>query len=55
VAFDQFDSAIWSCGHARCSIERPAADDGGPRVFYLRCALRTGEVEAERDFVVPLD
>jgi hypothetical protein len=55
VAFDQFENAIWSCAHARCAIDRRIADDGGPGVFYLRCALRTGDVEAERDFIVPLD
>jgi hypothetical protein len=55
VAFDQLESAIWSCAHARCSIDRPATDDGGPGVFYLRCALRSGDIEAERDFIVPLD
>lgn len=53
VAFDQFENAIWSCAYARCSIDRP--DDGGPGAFYLRCTLRTGDVEAERDFTVPLD
>jgi hypothetical protein len=55
VAFDQFENAIWSCAHARCSVDRPPTGGGGPGVFYLRCALRTGDVEAERDFVVPLD
>jgi hypothetical protein len=55
VAFDQFENAIWSCAHARCSIDPPRADGGGPGVFYLRCALRPGDVEAARDFIVPLD
>jgi hypothetical protein len=55
VAFDQFENAIWSCAHARCSTDRQAADDSRPGVFYLRCALRTGDVEGERDFIVPLD
>jgi hypothetical protein len=55
VVFDQFENAVLSCAHTRCSIDRAVADDGGPGVFYLRCALRTGDVEAERDFIVPLD
>jgi hypothetical protein len=55
VAFDQFENAIWSCAHARCSIDRAATADGGPGAFYLRCTLRTGDVEGERDFIVPLD
>jgi hypothetical protein len=53
VAYDRFETALWSCGHVRCAIDRP--DDGRPGTFYLRCSLRTGDVEAERDFVVPLD
>lgn len=53
VAFDRFEGALWSCAHAWCSIHRP--DDGGPATYYLRCSLRTGDIEAERDFVVPLD
>lgn len=55
VAFDRFENAIWSCAHARCSIDRPAGGEGGQGVFSVRCALRTGDVEAERDFTVPLD
>jgi hypothetical protein len=55
VVLDQFENAISSCAHARCSIDRPVSDASGPGVFYLRCALRTGDVEAERDFIVPLD
>jgi hypothetical protein len=53
VAFDQFENAIWTCAHARMSIDWHAT--GGPAAFSLRCALRTGDVEAERDFTVPLD
>jgi len=55
VTFDQFENGIWSCAHARCSIDRRAAHAGGPGRFYLRCALRTGDVDAEREFIVPLD
>jgi hypothetical protein len=53
VAYDRFENALWSCVHARCSIDRP--DDGRRGAFYLRCSLRTGDIEAERDFMVPLD
>ncbi len=55
VAADRFACTISSCAHARGSIARPAPGDAGLGSFYLRCLLRTGDVEAERDLVVPLD
>lgn len=55
VVFDRPDGSILTCSHARCSIDYLAGDGGGDAGFYLRCVLRTGELEAERDFVVPLD
>lgn len=54
VVFDRPDGSILTCSHVRSSIDYPAGD-GGDAAFYLRCVLRTGELEAERDFVVPLD
>jgi hypothetical protein len=55
VVFDRSDGAIVTCAHVLCSIARPAPDDGTAASFYPRCVLRTGEIEAERTFVVPLD
>lgn len=47
--------AIVTCAHARPAISQPGTDDGQAPTFYSRCAIRSGEVEAERDFAVPLD
>jgi hypothetical protein len=55
VVFDRPDGPIFTCSHARCSIDYLAGDDGSDATFYLRCMLRTGEFEAEREFLVPLD
>ena len=46
---------IITCAHARGSIARFGRDDGEIASFYSRCVLRSGNVEAERDFTVPLD
>lgn len=55
IVFDRPGGAILACTHARCSIARPGNHDGSAATFYLRCLLRTGDLEAERDFAVPLD
>lgn len=55
VVFDRADGAVLTCSHAHASIDYPINGEDHKGSFYLRCALRTGELEAERDFVVPLD
>ena len=53
--FDRPAGSIATCTHLRCSIARPGPGDGGAATFYARCELRTGDFEADRAFVVPLD
>lgn len=55
VVFDRPDGAIVTCAYVRCSIARPDPDEDTAGTFYSRCVLRIGDVEAERDFTVPLD
>jgi hypothetical protein len=55
VVLDRADGSIVGCAHARCAIAEPAPSGGTERTFYARCLLRTGDVESERAFVVPLD
>jgi hypothetical protein len=55
AVFDRSDEAIVTCVHVRCSIARPAPDEGTAAIFYPRCILRTGEIETERTFAVPPD
>lgn len=46
---------IVACAHLRCAIAEPGPNGGTERTFYARCLLRTGDIESERAFVVPLD
>lgn len=55
VVVDRSDEAIVTCAHVRCAIAEPGPGDGTEASFYARCVLRTGDFEAQRAFVVPLD
>lgn len=55
VALDRPDGPILGCAHVRCAIADPGSTGGTERTFYARCVLRTGDLETERAFVVPLD
>lgn len=55
VVLERPDAPIVGCAHTRCAIAEPGPGGGTERTFYVRCLLRTGEVEPERAFVVPLD
>jgi hypothetical protein len=53
VVFDRPTGPITTCAHVRCSIgQGPGRSEA---TFYARCVLRSGDLEAERAFVVPLD
>lgn len=49
------DGSVVTCAHVRCSIDRHGPDGGTASSFYARCVLRSGDLEAARSFVVPLD
>jgi hypothetical protein len=55
VVWDRPDGAIVTCTHVRGSIARHAPEEGTAATFYSRCVLRTADIQAERDYAVPLD
>jgi hypothetical protein len=53
VVFERSTGSIATCAHVRSAIADPG--DGTAATFYPRCELRTGEIDTERTFVVPMD
>ena len=54
AVFDRLDDGVSTCAHVRCSIAS-VRDDRTIGGFYLRCVLKTSEVEVEPTYTVPLD